>query len=237
MDGGGQGGLSVAAGSLNLQTLTLTVFAANGSDVVVSAGTSATLTDVALDATSGGSALTLAAGASASLHNVTLAASGGATPLVSVGAGDTLSIVGGSSNGGTIELQDGAVLDLASSGTTPLEFNAAIDDPAGDGTGSGEGSVQISGDVTLNAVSDFLGGTTVDGMLELSTTAAAGYGAITIAKGGTLEIANSVLVGNAISGLANGGRTDLGGFVPASESFRGHFLTVDHGSGPGDSVY
>src|SRR5260370_28449767 len=100
MDGGGQGGLSVAAGSLNLQNLTLTDFAANGSDVVVSIGTSATLTDVTLDATSGGSALTLAAGASASLHNVTLAASGGATPLGSVGGGDTLSIAGGSSDCG-----------------------------------------------------------------------------------------------------------------------------------------
>src|SRR5258708_8922464 len=155
MDGGGEGGLTVAAGSLNLQNLTLTDFAANGSDVVVSAGTSAQLSNVRFDATSGGRALTLAAGASASLHNVTLAASGGATPLVSVGAGDTLSIVGGSSNGGTIELQDGAVLDLASSGTTPLEFNAAIHDPAGDGTGGGEGSVQIPGDAPLHPARHF----------------------------------------------------------------------------------
>ncbi|HEY1935885.1 MAG TPA: Hint domain-containing protein [Acetobacteraceae bacterium] len=198
IDGGSlQSGFTVDAGTLALQDLSFANIASDGADVALTGSGAAILNDVTFDAAG-----------------------------LAIGAGDTATVVNGNLGAGSlIELQAGAVLALESTGG-PLVVGAAIDDPAGDGTGAGEGSVTIDGAVTLQAVNDFSGGVTVDGLLDLAGSSAAGSGTITLGSSGTLAIENGIAPGNTIAGLANNGTIDARGIAQAQASISGNTLTI-----------
>jgi autotransporter-associated beta strand protein len=211
LDGGGgaESGLAFSAGQFAVDNLTFSDFAPNQTALSVSGTASVTLSGV--DFTDGSDQ----------------------APVISVGAGASLAIDGGQfAAGSVIELGAGAKLALDAAQGATFVVAAAIDDPAGDGTGTGEGAVTVSGAVDLEAASDFSGGLTVNGRLELDAAGAAGEGAITLGAGGTLAVAPGVTVANAITGLTSGGAIDVEGLVVTGASLSGQSLTL---SGAGSS--
>jgi autotransporter-associated beta strand protein len=210
IDGGGSADFDVASGTLTLQNLTLRDVATGSSDITLADDTQAVLT------------------------NVTLTAAGAAAPIISVGAGASLSITGGSlAGGGAIALQSGAMLALAGGGG--LDVTATIDDPLGDGTGTGTASLATSGNVTLSAASDFSGGVQASGVLDLAAADAAGTGTITLSHGATLAVESGVQVINPITGLGQGGMLDARGLTVTGESVEGDILTLTGTTASGGS--
>jgi fibronectin-binding autotransporter adhesin len=141
------------------------------------------------DFTPNQTALTVGAAASVTLTGVNFTDGQSTAPVVDVLAGGALTIQGGAfSAGSAIELQQGSTLTLGTAGGATFTLGAAIDDPAGDGAGSGQASVTVAGSVVLTGQSDVSGGMTVTGTAELAGDGAAGSGPVTIASHGKIIV-------------------------------------------------
>ena len=172
------------------------------------------------DMTPGSVALAIGAGAQATLANLNFTGVG--VTALSLGAGAVASLVGNSfAAGSTIALGQGAQLQLE---------NTSI------GAGlAGNGTVDVTGNVTLQAPGSLsgtivVGGTKAyfGGLLDLAASGAAGSATIALGHGGggTLEIAPGVVVANAITGLTHYGLIQLDGISDASGSLANGVLTV-----------
>ena len=184
----------------------------------------------------GQTALTVGGAAAATLTGVTFTDGQSAAPLVNVLAGGALTIQGGAFGAGSkIELGQGATLTLGTAGGAVFTLAAGIDDPTGDGTGSGQATVTVLGSVVLQGQNDVSGGLTVAGTAELAGAGSAGSGPITIASGGKLIIDQGVYTNAQISGIGAGGKIDLKGLQVTTVSASGANFTFQ-GAGGSESL-
>jgi hypothetical protein len=123
---------------------------------------------------------------------------------------------------------------LSISGVIADESGSTV--PAGDGTGSGSGTIVINGagTVALDATNSFTGGVTIDsGTLLLGAPGAAGTGAIAFGAGDPplLEFTAADAPTNAIVGFSAGDTIAILGFAATSDSFvSGTGLEITNGA-------
>ena len=165
-------------------------------------------------APSGGGALFVGAGASVITTNVNFSgdrATGG-TPAggaVFVAQGGTFEAIGGTI--GASGTAAGTGLFIQGNNTITIDAAAAsgtISDQTGAHLGTGSGTVNTIGAVTLSATNAYTGGTIIDGTLTLAAPGAAGAGAITfgVNTGAALVIGAGDTTSNVIAGfLPNSG--------------------------------
>jgi autotransporter-associated beta strand protein len=114
----------------------------------------------------------------------------------------------GQAFGGGLFLEGAETITLAPAAATAEIISGVIADEFGSGATFGVGLILDGlGTVDLAAANTFTGGVTVDkGTLELSNSAAAGSGAITIAKGANaiIEMDDDAFAPNPIAGFATG---------------------------------
>ena len=143
--------------------------------------------------------------------------------------------------GGTLSLQYDSLFAAAGAPVSNLILSGAVTQSSSTGQvreiaysivdGASAGSLVLgAGTTVLEAAGTYSGGTSVTDTLVLAATGAAGSGAITLGSSAILEVDSGVSVANTIVGFGGGAAIDAVGIANGTASLSGHILTITNGS-------
>ncbi len=194
-------------------------------------GSSVTVRDIALTDVPGvAPAVSVNAGSLVTLTNVSFGAGLPGTVDLGIAAGATATLTTAGFAGGSVEIA--GTLDLDPTAGNTMVVDAALDDPAGDGTGSASGTVDITGSVALEQAGDLRGTVSVTGLLDVAAAGATGTATIALQPGATLRLEVGASIDGAVAGFGYGSTIDLRGVAEAgaTASITGDVLIVSNAS-------